>query len=1497
MSQAFIPSSSGKTNAGFSQVHEHKPAINASSKQVISARVRRERLLAYHTAVRVLEAAGVRAAASSTGSSSHAFANVDHDGELEQSSNEALSSALFDPDLERVRAAVEAYERDHNRALHQAIALQFIDQQGHVVTPSASSAGTPRGHHSPRPHRSGRVLPSTEIMSRVHEIFSAAPFSYFEDRRRQMLANMNTTADAGGALEPVSDIAVATMAKTVAQANVKLQRDVPLDSSIMSFVPLASATAGSAHIRALEPASDNADAHDEWDASRRRWLEECVAAAVERHAKEPRVAAEGKSDDGGTPHAAATDMRESSQCLTVESWLRTNASIHTAVLACADLETLVLMKALPACLFAGDDRLFSACIAEERVVFAKYYATAAKSDSVFVSGLVGNSTTPQLAPRATPSLQISTGSVMDDIETRNLCDDAIAALQLRASQRAERSLGQINANRLFLLAEIEQSRCGSNVSRLLAGQPLVDLVSAEEKLDECVGRSASAKSHRQAETLELQRERRKREALRPPRHPLQAVATSSHCWLSLTTAKLRQLPLHACTDFASAAAVPPNCSDERSAADFARAEASPGSTLLSSVRCTPLAPRTPHVAAVKSPKTSEGAAWLRTPAMPQNSADGRWNRTPHSVASLGGSLGKSMDELEVHIAAEATAREAADLQDTFSQPEPTILPIVEMLAAVTSRNANCAGRDGRDLQQAVGPVEMRLLLTIATSYAAIVQSLYSGTGTTAYGRFLERNRDRMLRATAEVITDAAVEFLDRLIATPGGHRGLPRPNVRDAATTRRSVLATLRPFGRRIVLSKDEVTSILSSSDQHAATGGVVVGNEHDAHRAAVHALDKNRAVLHEVLCRLKGEVRFLLTGVDGRARTLEEEQIAIEQQHRERSARKPANSLNGAATTAGHDQVATHHAVAATAFSSLHRGSFAFVPKGTDIVGHTNKARFQAMIEELVGSSSEEEEQRQILAEEDVDISRPVFDWQRQNFSFRHETSGRKLFRRKGTREPPASSSPNIARLDSASSRSAEERAPHQHHQEKPTPTLARSAPIVVPALDELEIAMSASIHADGVSDEQRPSSSSRRGSSWRRKSTETVISPTAASASRSKAIADRLAERKKRETDDKGMRRSAPPEAPTLSTPRNVASQETPSSLATAESSRRYERHRLAHVISPTKVNKTDGLDDSPLGSAPKMQHQRQNAASVQCDSASANGALITIVNEPLHDLKTHTLPPSTSPKHASVSVRAAANPLVSAQPAARAPHAPLESSMVATPHAGLRTMLKLRPLPPSRALASAGQGAAVFASTTGTLPSTAPGHRGVATDRARVALRAPDTISMSALQRELVVLERNRRRAGRSTGAASSEVAAAQDASERGTAALKESAEDSEHLQSVTVSVVGDNAAAATVEKFKKACNATIQHLYGASRGTTVEAGSSWYEQGRSCAGGRTLRAAAIRGVQHGSFDLHALTPIAALRLAVGTKDGGDTHEPQLSYLQRPHPASGRDLLWTL
>jgi hypothetical protein len=1495
----------------------HQPAINASSSNVVSARARREQLLAYHVAVRLLEDAGVRQRRSGDETPTNSpFTEITEHQDVSAFFESTTTPLGPSPrvaeagKLERVQRAVEAYERDRGRFMHETIALDFVDDHGMLLvspsrlsTPQASAASSPMASGA----RRGGALPDTTTLRKVQHVFqSGGGFSYFDEKRNE-IRKLRADVSDGGSLPPSTDQAMKAMQNatlTFPQLHVSgLGEPLPgASSDDQVHKQNAEDAEGSERIRNERVAAcvvEAVAAHMEATAGgtrkfRRRRHSEAfqrgqstasfrTQATSSSDSWRTRRWQKGSDKDGEDGDAAdANDSSDEDNDMqnycTFEAWLTHHYALRDAVRSTVDLIVFVLMKALPVCLFSGDVKRFQSLMSEEQSVFR----VAALLKETMLKNV-----TPVQVPQDRPPLTTKTGRVCnasphsdtDNFAIEEACEQQMINLQLKSSQRTERSLSTIHANRLFLLIEVEQSIHGNRVARFVDGMPPVTLGSAKDQDLASTHRgfaspsratSASSGSPRKVEKIELERERRKREAMRPPRDPLQAVASSRHYWLSLTTARLRQLPFHACRDRALDALV-----------DAPTVEPVDGSL------AAPLSARS-------DPLTfSVGSQTLLTPTLLSSSVPQSNLKTPGKLAGARpvstvlwsrktSENGDDRGPLQTETKPPQSARRSTKLHralgeddNGFSHPEPAILPVADLLfvlnnpenydhGADASRSSERRSGGATRLQDVVGPVELRLLLEISTSYAALVQSLHGAATGTSYARFLERNRDRLLRAASDVIVAASIEYLDFVVSNDDGTRGLPRLSRAARAkletsdksreesnlllgvassNTRvtkeepwRGLLASLRPFGKKTELSRVQVDAVLASNGQNAMSGGIIIGNEHDARRAASHLVEQNRAVLHEVLARVKGELQFLLTGVDGRTRILEEEQIAVE---RQKSERKEFRKLRTTNDTNSPSASTDHHGHHAAVFAT-HRGSLRFAIKGSDIVGNTNMSRFHAMLNELVGSSSEEEEIRQETAYEASDVLRPVFDWQRQNFS-----------REKKVR--PHDKNSRRVSGSSGSLASKEESNINQALPKKPTPPSVAPGQVKAPPAPlhdlDLQVPWAEEVSLQSPSVPSMPMGESRKPPHQLTITTDrrtTVISPTAshltptaASTSRAKAVLSRLVQRHQSLEASLSLDPGGPSAsgAPTIVSPRRLQDAKLleADALLGLSTSTRVPRMRAAFIVSPRAGQHPLPSAGSPTqgSSSPNRNNGRRRSSAAAPRVRSGSIASVTSEDQ-------------------SVTAK-------------------LSSKLART----------------RQQFGGAHRGSIFGGGGVGGLAAA------VMSDKAKQSIKAGEGLSMIDLQGELIALERDRRRAGRGVSSNSPRVESPLSPQREG----ERQHSTVEEQPSVTASVVG-SAAAQVVEKFKKACGGTIQHFYGAVQGE----GTTWYEQGRPCAVARSQRVAAIRGVQQGRFDLTALTPIAALRLAVATTVGGTDDrlagegEPTLMYPHRPKRAGG-DLVWTL
>ncbi|CUF69681.1 Hypothetical protein, putative [Bodo saltans] len=1591
-SSARVPSTnknSSDANAGY------KPTINASSRTVISARERREQLLAYHVAVRLLEDAGLRQR-KEFDSGGPPPTQTEEQREIsdffESTSNTPLhhqKKQFFDGKMLRVQQAVETYEESHNRYLHETIALEFVDGSGQLLVASSTPATTPRAS-SPRASqqqtahgKSSTSLPDKLTMSKVQGLFQSGGFSYFEDKRKDLGKDRVPDTVPGSTLPACTNQGLDRMRQNSGSGGAG-SKNTPRS---LAFPTLQVELLGGGQLEELSFHQHHTSPEELEENERlmHQRVSVCIREAVAAHMA---ATAGGAHRFRRKRHSEAFEMGQSSSLLgasklsdqakqkthhkrkgsdeeatssddeseggdqhycTLEEWLTHNRSLRDAVRSTVDLIVFVLMKALPVSLFGGDLVRFQQLMLEEQTMLLEAHrlkeAYQKEMNSMMPTVNVPApfaAHRPPTAPTSAPCSALLKPIVLSATQNHNavtaiddteVTDQQIVNLQLKTSQRTERSLSTLHANRLFLLIEVEQSMYGNRVSRFLDGLPPILLGGADHlgstvrganatMMSPSRATSASSGSPRKVEKIELERERRKREAMRPPRDPLQAVASSCHYWLSLTTARLRQLPFHACRDRAAPISsfldAPPATNGLSNPQEQIGWE-STLDPLITSVG-SPILAASPSMLI---PASSALKFKVPSNAKPLSAGQGAraasvWS---HKSSDTGDEddVAASPSKMRQITSAGATSsgtrggRPAATQPEDngFAHPEPTILPVVDLIAVLndpgnyetsTGESGSVAYRSnsGTKLQDAVGPVELRLLLELSTSYAALVQSLHGASTGTSYARFLERNRDRLLRAASDIIVAASVEYLDFVICDEEGQRGLPRtsraarakqeemaakesilgettPAARKVAEEPwRGLLSSLRPFGKKVELTKVQVNAVLAASGQNSMAGGIVVGNEHDAKRAASHLVEQNRAVLHEVLSRVKGELLFLLTGVDGRNRILEEEQ---EKQQSERKATRKLRTTTAPTTTNDHHGAA-HPAAPAVPAVFHQRGSVRVTLKGSDIVGATNMNRFHAMINDLVGSSSEEEEIRQENAYEASDVLRPVFDWQRQNFS---REKKQRLLRRRGQPSPvpQAPTKPSAPPKEAASGGSKRSSPENQSLSSKAKPqasapvgTSEKTQPAVNPIVPPLS---NFDLQVPWATEEVTPRAAAASGAS-KRTATRLQISmptaltsplashltPTAASSSRAKVVMTRLAQRHtslEMSTLEESVGntlsvlvlspKSTPPKkalSPRVLSPKVVS----PRTRAGKEfGAVRPVRNRMAMIVSPKAAH------------SPSPTAQQPTSAVESPESPGSSNALR---------------------RRSSVSsMRVRAGSFVSSSDEAG--------------QQGVLAKLSSKIGKNRQQFGGGGHRGSLFG---------AAGGNGILaaislTEKAKANVKAGEGLSMMDLQRELITLERNRRRAGR--GVSSTQSPRTGGATE----ALPPVAQSTPPTESVTSSVVGP-AAAAVVEKFKKACGGTIQHFYGAVQGE----GTSWYEQGRPCAAARLQRVAAIRGVQQGRFDLTALTPIAALRLAVATtlNDLQPTATPQvgtdapskgrevpsLVYPSKPKRAAG-DLVWTL
>jgi hypothetical protein len=1555
---------------------DYKPTINASSRTVVSARERREQLLAYHVAVRLLEDAGLRQRKDFDGESSPQVP-TEEQREINDFFSSTSSTPLnhqkkqfFDGKMVRVKQAVETFEQEHNRYLHDTIALDFVDGSGNLLVASSTPATTPKAS-SPRsqpqaPAANGKLsrLPDKLAVNKVHGLFQSGGFSYFENKRKDLQKDRVVDNVPGSALPACTTQGLDRMRQGSGTAGGP-GKNTPRS---LAFPALQVELLGVGQPDEL-PLNQNQPSPEELDENERlrhQRVSMCIREAVAAHmaatgggahrfrrkrhseafemGQSASLLASSKHGRKGTKNAAeheigAKDMASSDDesdgdqhYCTLEEWLSHNRSLRDAVRSTVDLIVFVLMKALPVSLFGGDLVRFQQLMLEEQSMLLEAHRMK-EAYLKEVNALVPSSLPPHRPPTAPTSAPCSallkpivaaahtTTALIDDTD---VTDQQIVNFQLKTSQRTERSLSTLHANRLFLLIEVEQSMYGNRVSRFLDGLPPV-LLGEIDVLGSTVrganatmmtpsrATSASSGSPRKVEKIELERERRKREAMRPPKDPLQAVASSCHYWLSLTTARLRQLPFHACRDRAAPIAIssfleapPPSAHPALQEHIGWEPSLDP---LMNSVGSHGLvtSPMIPSSATLtfKVPTNSKPLSAGQGGARATSAA---WSHKSSDIGDDPECVIASPRKVRHNTSAGATSsgnggRAAASQPEDngFAHPEPTILPVVDLIAVLNDpdnydssggNTSNVAYRttSGTKLQDAVGPVELRLLLEISTSYAALVQSLHGASTGTSYARFLERNRDRLMRAAADIIVAASVEYLDFVICDEEGRRGLPRTSraarakqeelaakeaiLGDTTLAARKVteepwrglLASLRPFGKKVELTKPQVDAVLAASGQNSMAGGIVVGNDHDAKRAASHLVEQNRAVLHEVLSRVKGELLFLLTGVDGRNRILEEEQIAVEKQQGERKAMRK-NRTTGSPSAAGGSGAGSDHHPASQAVPSVfhHRGSMRVTLKGSDIVGATNMNRFHAMINDLVGSSSEEEEIRQENAYEASDVLRPVFDWQRQNFSREKKQSHH---RQRAGKPSAAHAAPPASKLATKEGK-VDHPITESHSSPKSKPLTSGASEVAKQAVTPPPLS-SFDLQVPWATEEVTPRAAAPSSTRTATRLQITMppaitsplashLTPTAASSSRAKVVMSRLAQRQTSlETSlledcdgnafSTGVLSPKSTPSPRCGSPRVVSPRtKTREKLSARPATTRPARNRMTMIVSPKAAQ-------SPTTSAPQPNPPTESPQSPASNNVLRRRSSIS-----------------------SLRVRSGST-------------VALTSGDDAT--AGMLAKLSSKIGKNRQQFGGGGHRGSLF--------GTGGGNGILAaislTEKAKANVKAGEGLSMMDLQRELIALERNRRRAGRGVSSTQSPRPGAVESTTPPAQPLP--------TESVTSTVVGP-AAAAVVEKFKKACGGTIQHFYGAVEGE----GTSWYEQGRPCAAARLQRVAAIRGVQQGRFDLTALTPIAALRLAVATTlsdvqppssssaEGGKVREvPSLVYPSKPKRVAG-DLMWTL
>ena len=205
--------------------------------------------------------------------------------------------------------------------------------------------------------------------------------------------------------------------------------------------------------------------------------------------------------------------------------------------------------------------------------------------------------------------------------------------------------------------------------------------------------------------------------------------------------------------------------------------------------------------------------------------------------------------------------------NSLFDPEPSLLPVSEVLRTTTAEQ----------FRDELSPYEMKLLLMLSTAHAAFVHSLCADNDHLSHKerRLVENHREDLTCVAADVIVEAALAYAESLTTNP--NRTLPPcANKKDIGSGGRRQ-STVDEYAEKLWedhrTTREELEDLLSMLDSNLFLKG------HDAERVALQLLQENRLVVKEVLTRMKGELRFMMTGIDDRATVLDWDRSGIQRE------------------------------------------------------------------------------------------------------------------------------------------------------------------------------------------------------------------------------------------------------------------------------------------------------------------------------------------------------------------------------------------------------------------------------------------------------------------------------------------------------------------------------------------------------------------------------------------------------------------------------------------